>query len=556
MMTAAGYRVSAPVTIARQKSKDTKLLNFYKQFHDELSLLSNNLRKLVASLPRIQAELKDRLLAYDSKAWEEGIVEEALEQRLGDLQQPFIYSLQEILRALEDIVSTQYVRLEDGEAPSSPIGGKPIYKKLKQLRAEVGKNKEGFRERWRFTSKEVKLRKSLKILVDRNQYLERLLHQSNAPVAVQDPVSTTVRAPPPRKICDLATTLHSSLVALSSCSCHAQHEARLCVNVPFDTEAGVVPTRLDLYLSMPAQEAGARWQESHVHVDIDIQPEVAVTSPSSRVRFDDSSPVERGTKRRRRSSMTEMSSMEQISAMCNLVDRAYHNGANTELLLNGQALWHIKSTSLRRKVPEPKTLNDLLRTRKLLSRRNRHRLAVILANALLHLKDSEWLQDRWSKEEVHFMHMSDGSTDIKRPYVAVALDGSGPPQTTAGADDSIHECPPLLSLGIMLLELGISESLQRRQLKEDLVEGVATANTDFLTALRVLDESVDDLHDRYRAAVDACLNCHFLDPDIARDFSNEAFQSLVYNNIVVPLEDELLSGWNDKPEDLWNQLSD
>lgn len=240
--------------------------------------------------------------------------------------------------------------------------------------------------------------------------------------------------------------------------------------------------------------------------------------------------------------------------MCSLIDNTYHSNVVLEMMLNKDSLWQIRSSRPRAKVQEPQpdtTLQHILSSAKRLREKDRRRLAVILANALLHLKDSHWIADNWTKRDICFMIMGD-EIDFSRPYLASKF----PRRADSGDTDNpslmqLHQSPALLGLGVMLLELGISAPIETKRLDEDLMEGIVGVNTDLITAERVLNESVDDLHYGYRAAVKACLDYEFVPPDGSFDFSDDTFRSLVYKHVVQPLEMELYHGWKIKVKDLW-----
>jgi len=202
-------------------------------------------------------------------------------------------------------------------------------------------------------------------------------------------------------------------------------------------------------------------------------------------------------------------------------------------------------------VSENTTLHDLLNRPKRLNLKGRRKLAVILANGLLHLKDSQWLENSWNERDICFMITHRDGVDLSRPYLASRF--SNATEGEAGEDEDflmLHQSPPLLALGIMLLELGLSKSIEELRTEDDLVDGRVTVNTNFLTAKRVLDEFRDELHDGYRAAVQACLDCDFAAPDATLDFEDQFTRTKVYQHIVEPLEAELFYGWKIKPGDL------
>lgn len=269
--------------------------------------------------------------------------------------------------------------------------------------------------------------------------------------------------------------------------------------------------------------------------------------------FMDTDSIPQTGRKRRRSSVTEK--LGHIEAVCTLLETAYESNSSLELMLSKNSLWYITPKRRRIRVQENTTLHDILDRAKKLTAKDRRTLAVILANALLHLKGSHWLQDRWTKKDVCFMGVVPGSVDVSRPYLASRFPASTYTKAEDNLDHQLHQCPPLLALGIMLLELGVSKPIEVLRLREDLVDGKVCVNTDLTTAERVLKDSVDELHDGYRTAVQACLDCTFVPPEVPLDFDNEDFRNLVHKHIVRPLELELEYGWKIKPEDLWSDES-
>ena len=245
--------------------------------------------------------------------------------------------------------------------------------------------------------------------------------------------------------------------------------------------------------------------------------------------------------------------MKPIDTMCGLMNTVYQSGAVLEVMLHNDSLWHIKPTRPREKVQGSTSLQDLLSRAKKLSEKDRRSLAVLLANALLYLKDSRWLDDHWTKKDICFITSTGEDFDIGRPYLESNFKES---LASAAANEpdllQLHQCPPILGLGVMLLELGLSAPIEKLRLEDDTVNGTVNPNMDIITAGRVLSESEGDLHDGYRAAVQACLDCHFV-PDGSFDFADEEFRGLVYQHIVEPLETELYHGWKIKASDLWSE---
>lgn len=102
---------------------------------------------------------------------------------------------------------------------------------------------------------------------------------------------------------------------------------------------------------------------------------------------------------------------------------------------------------------------------------DRARLAAILASSLLCLNDSPWLKDSWSSRDVLF---ETSSGDVKResllrPHSQVDLPHRSDQLERPSAPFGILS-PPLYSLGMVLLELILNETLESRKQSDDETE--------------------------------------------------------------------------------------
>lgn len=60
----------------------------------------------------------------------------------------------------------------------------------------------------------------------------------------------------------------------------------------------------------------------------------------------------------------------------------------------------------------------------------------------------------------------------------------------------------------------------------------------------------DDLYEGYRNAIQACLKIDYVGGEESLSLDDESFRNLVYERVVVPLEDELENGFHITPEQL------
>lgn len=158
---------------------------------------------------------------------------------------------------------------------------------------------------------------------------------------------------------------------------------------------------------------------------------------------------------------------------------------------------------------------------------------------------------QWSSEDIHFMQEPPGDIDgeamifVNRPYLSVHLgeaDNMSSESSTIGG--RIHRYPRILSLGLMLIEIGTGQPA--RLLFQN---SKATINSDWLSAREFLSKAnpwVDFDYGNYWDAARSCVNNPLFRP-LSADV--EGRRRIVLEDIVIPLEDLLTgTGWM---RDLW-----
>jgi hypothetical protein len=262
--------------------------------------------------------------------------------------------------------------------------------------------------------------------------------------------------------------------------------------------------------------------------------------------------------------MDEKDSIESISAprdsrrfidtesVCALIKEAHKNNSSLELVFDGEKLWQVRSTGshvvLRPEIGIPlKTLLGDSQSR--LKLKESRALAVVLAHAILHYCESPWVSDSWNKEHVNFFATINGP-DLMRPYLATQFEVSVSRLEDSSDNMYTHPSRPLLSLGILLLELYLSKPIESLWEFDDTEDGMEGINTNWITAEKQLEKLGDDLYEGYRNAIQACLKIDYVDGEDSLSLDDEGFRKLVYERVVVPLEDELDNGFHITPEQL------
>ncbi|CAD6571137.1 MAG: hypothetical protein ASARMPREDX12_004140 [Alectoria sarmentosa] len=173
-----------------------------------------------------------------------------------------------------------------------------------------------------------------------------------------------------------------------------------------------------------------------------------------------------------------------------------------------------------------------------LTKKNRLRLAVTLASTSLQLHTTPWLQKRWGKKDILF---HDGSTEhafVSRNFSQVASE----PDEASSAPAKVSWTPvrneSIFNLGVLLLELSYGKSLDTFQSPDD-----PPMFTEYAIASRLVDHLAEEESSGYVDAARACIFCDFGTKVKTSSLDNEAFRQAVYDDVLVPLEDDW-KHWN------------
>jgi hypothetical protein len=232
-----------------------------------------------------------------------------------------------------------------------------------------------------------------------------------------------------------------------------------------------------------------------------------------------------------------------------LLQKAQASGSSLQILFENGKLWQKRSKPLRLQIRDQVAvpLTELLGSRNIWRLRDKLILAVVLAHAVLHCSEGPWLRADWNKQHIFFFKKDPAQhLDLIRPFLALEFR-----EPIVGDDEDgmfmMHSNPALLSLGILLLEIGRNCPIERHWTAEDLMDDeTPNQSTNITAALRVLENSDGDLVVGYRKAVRACLEW-----DVVSDGKeDEDFTKRMYEFIVEPLERELERGFDIVPEQL------
>lgn len=243
--------------------------------------------------------------------------------------------------------------------------------------------------------------------------------------------------------------------------------------------------------------------------------------------------------------------------MCAIIEDAQNHGSRLHMLVKKDELWPQRSLPTEyRNLEQQRTisLKTMLGGKGTLTLAGKRILAVILANALLELFETPWLAKQWNTEHICFFHHSGDQIEpcVTKPYLSTKFD-EFQAENTSQDIHRIHPIPSVLALGVLLLEIELGKPIESERHNDDLLNGQPNVNTDYTTADRLWRGLRDDVYEGYSSAIEACLNCNFIQHNVGAqqmDFDDWNFRQTVHESIVKPLEKELSNGFKISVKDL------
>ncbi len=177
-------------------------------------------------------------------------------------------------------------------------------------------------------------------------------------------------------------------------------------------------------------------------------------------------------------------------------------------------------------------------------------LAYILAKAVWHYYDSDWMSVGWTKHSIYFMSERDDEDEeayFLKPYLTAQLEASTEKKSEyRQVVGMMHKYPRVLALGIILTEIATGKPINIEGNPDEWNPRMANEQlTSLRNTLRGTSFEEDCRFPRYKAAVEKCL-----DPKL---FKNAPFnpkrptenleqrRSILYDEVVDPLR-QLIEG--------------
>ncbi|RPB29196.1 hypothetical protein L211DRAFT_817538 [Terfezia boudieri ATCC MYA-4762] len=188
------------------------------------------------------------------------------------------------------------------------------------------------------------------------------------------------------------------------------------------------------------------------------------------------------------------------------------------------------------------SLGEMLSTWPKPSQKERLKLSVILASSVLQLHETEWLKERWTKQDIFFIREPLGTgtrqnVNLNHPVVHQAFITPAPPAPQHPAEFLLVRCnKSLVCLGIVLIELCYWKDLHSLQ-NGNAGNRVADASAEYSIAARMIDHLYNEAGFNYGESVRRCITGLDLRET---QLECDEFKKEAYHKIVHPLEVDLV----------------
>ena len=170
---------------------------------------------------------------------------------------------------------------------------------------------------------------------------------------------------------------------------------------------------------------------------------------------------------------------------------------------------------------------------------DRLRLAKILATAVLQYHSTPWLRLSWRSEDVYFFSNEIASSQdmpsITSPHLNVKVKGPCGQLSRASTfpPHNLARNPLLFSLGVVLLEIAHTSTIDNLQRPIDLDNGRENGYTEFFAARRLAKSAKTDMGATYHKVVEKLVECDF---GCGVDLNDPQLQAAFHHDVVCPLE--------------------
>ncbi|KAF8427993.1 hypothetical protein BGX38DRAFT_1234672 [Terfezia claveryi] len=269
---------------------------------------------------------------------------------------------------------------------------------------------------------------------------------------------------------------------------------------------------------------------------------------SKQVKF--SSQTQIDTEDTQREEITFTSTDDTIQCLCSAIHQAPAIHTCLGLLVGDGKMKHrvwiprqaVPKSTQGIKPAQTVSLGEMLSSWPKPSQKERRKLSVILASSVLQLHETEWLRERWTKQDIFFIREPLGTgtrqnIDLNHPVVHQAFTTPAPPAPQHLAESLLVRCnKSLVCLGIVLIELCYWKDLHSLQ-NGNAGNRVADASAEYSIAAGMIDHLYDEAGFNYGESVRRCITGLDLRET---QLECDEFKKEAYHKIVHPLEMDLV----------------
>jgi len=245
---------------------------------------------------------------------------------------------------------------------------------------------------------------------------------------------------------------------------------------------------------------------------------------------------------------TFMPTDEAIQCLCSAIHQAPETHTCLGLLVGDGKMKHrvwiprqavLKSTPGTRPA-QTVSLGEMLSTWPKPPKKEILKLSLNLASSVLQLHETEWLRERWTKQDIFFIREPLGAggrqnIDLSHPVVHQAFTAPVPPTPQDLAESLLVRCnKSLVCLGIVLIELCYWKDLHSLHNGNSGNQG---ASAEHAIAARMIDQLYDEAGFNYGESVRRCITGLDLRET---QLECDEFKKEAYHKIVQPLEMDLM----------------
>lgn len=164
----------------------------------------------------------------------------------------------------------------------------------------------------------------------------------------------------------------------------------------------------------------------------------------------------------------------------------------------------------------------------IISVQDRLYIAMIIAKGVHHLHKTPWIPQKWDSKDVRFIDVDRRipGSPLWKPFLDIKIHSYTTQESAAERAISDKE-NPLVSLGVVLLELAFSATLHDLQLSEDITKSFSIGGVDLNFTVKCLIETVSrQFGSRYAKVVRSCFRNDIYSPGVY-DAGRQSIDSVI-----------------------------